>query len=113
MKTFDSKEIIMLKEYLGRLQGRLTPFSKQKSIMGEDGFCMWCEEWETVEMLKYLINGKDMYFADPPPNRLKKSKEWSKEAIEQKVIADLDKIESVEGIIDYFDNKKEKYNDGT
>ncbi len=37
---------------------------------------MWCEDWELIEICKYFYNGRDFYYQDPPPNRLKKNKIW-------------------------------------
>ena len=111
MKTFTQKEIIALEEYLQKIIGEPTPFDKQKSIFGPNKFCQWCEEWELIEMLKYLFNGKDIYYRDPPPNRLKNSEHWSKPAIEEKVEKDLGDMESVEQIIAYFKNKREHFNE--
>jgi pyruvate-formate lyase-activating enzyme len=114
MKTFNDKEIIMLKEYLQGFLGKPTPFAKQKSIFGSNRFCLWCEEWEIIEMLKYLINGKDNYYRDPPPNRLRDSALlWSKEGIEARVIKDLGNLETVEQMIEYFKNKREHFNEST
>jgi len=113
MKNFTEKEIIQLKEYLSSIIGNPTPFSKQKSVFGPDKFCQWCEEWELIEMLKYLINGKNNYFLDPPPNRLKKSTLWSKEKIEERVLKDLGDLESVEQIINYFKKERESFHEGT
>jgi len=113
MITLSSKEKIMLENHLNSIIGNPTSFDNQKSIMGDDGFCLWCEEWELIEMLKYLFNGKEVYDRDPPPNRLKKSTVWSKEAIEQKVIQDLDAMDSVEQIITYFNMRRNKFNEST
>lgn len=110
MKTFTEKEIVVLKEYLAQITGRPIPFAKQKTVFDINGKCQWCEEWEMIEMLKYLINGKENYYYDPPPNRLKYSTAWSKENVEAKVIKDLDSLQSIEEIIDYFKKARELFN---
>ena len=112
MKTFIEKEIVALKEYLQIVIGNPTAFAKQKSVMGENNFCLWCEEWELIEMLKFLINGKDNYINDPPPNRLRNSALlWSKEDIETKVIKDLENLETIEQIIEYFKKIRESFHE--
>jgi len=113
MITLSSKEKITLENHLNSIIGNPTPFDKQKSVIGEDGFCLWCEEWELIEMLKYLFNGKEVYDRDPPPNRLKKSTIWSKEAIEQKVIQDLGTMESIDQIVNYFITRRNNFNEST
>lgn len=100
------EDIVRLKEYLASIIGNPTSFDKQLSIFNTEGQCMWCEEWELIEMLKYLINGEDMYRNDPPPNRLKKSTVWSKEDI----MAKTKKLpQSVDEIIVYFNHRRELY----
>ena len=111
MIILNEDEIIVLKQYLQKVIGYPTPFDKQKSIFGQNKFCQWCEEWEIIEMLKFLFNGKDMYYSDPPPNRLKNSSFWSKQAIEEKVERDLGKMDNVEQIIEYFKDKREHFNE--
>jgi hypothetical protein len=112
MKTFNDKEIIQLKEYLSSVIGNPTPFAKQKSIFRSDGFCQWCDEWELIEMLKYLINGKDNYYADPIPNRLRKSDVFpGKKFIEEKVIKSFDSYGSVDEIINHFKRIRGAYHE--
>lgn len=48
------------------------------------GIHLWCDDWEIIEILKYFFNGREGYFGDPPPNRLKKNPLWSKEDIASK-----------------------------
>jgi hypothetical protein len=111
MKTFTQKENIALQEYLSTIIGNPTPFAKQTSVFDTSGKCIWCEEWELIEMLKYLFNGKDIYYRDPPPNRLKDSTLWSKEKIEEKAEAELGKIEDINLILAYFKKWREGFNE--
>ena len=112
MKTLEEKEKTALKEYLQKVIGNPTPFDKQKSIFGENKLCLWCDEWEVIEMLKFMFNGKDNYYLDPPPNRIKNSVGlWSKEAIEAKVEKELGNMETTEQIIEYFKNRREHFNE--
>ena len=114
MKNLDEKEKTVLKEHLQRIIGIPVPFDKQKSIFGKNHVCLWCEEWEIIEMLKFLFNGKDNYYLDPPPNRIKDSIGlWSKESIEKKVNDDLGNMDTVEQMVEYFKNKREHFNEGT
>ena len=114
MKTLDEKEKIVLKEYLQKIIGIPIPFDKQKSIFGKNHVCLWCEEWEIIEMLKFLFNGKDNYYLDPPPNRIKNSSElWNKEDIEKKVLDDLGEMQMVEQMVEYFQKRREGFHEGT
>jgi hypothetical protein len=111
MRTFTQREIITLEEYLQTIIGNPTPFYKQKSVFDDNGRCLWCEEWELIEMLKFLFNGKDIYYRDPPPNRLKNSTAWSKEAVEAKVEQELGSMETVEQIINYLRKVRENFHE--
>lgn len=111
MRILNPKEVIALKEYLQRIIGRPIAFDKQKTIYGKSKLPLWCEEWELIEMVKYLFQGKELYYRDPPPNRLKNSTLWSKEAIEEKVEKELGNMETVNQMIEYFENKRNKFNE--
>ena len=113
MKNFIEKENIALQEYLGSIIGRPTPFSHQKSEFDSSGKCLWCEEWEIIEMLKFLFNGKDIYYRDPPPNRLKNSTLWSKEKIEEKIERELGSMEDANTIIEHFKKIREGFHEST
>ena len=115
MMTHTEEEKKVLKEYLQKLIGSPTPFAKQKSIFGSQTYPLWCEEWELIEMLKYLCYGKESYYLDPPANRLKGSINnlWSKEDIEKKIIEDLDAMTSVDQMVDYFVKRREHFNEGS
>lgn len=45
---------------------------------------MWCEDWEMIEILKYLFLGEETYFAEAPPRRLRNNPLWSKDAVKAK-----------------------------
>jgi hypothetical protein len=46
-----------------------------------------------------LFNGKDMYEADPPPNRLKNNPLWSKNAIVIEAEALISELKTADNII--------------
>ena len=46
---------------------------------------MWCEDWEMIEILKYLFLGEETYFKELPPRRLRNNPLWSKEAVKATV----------------------------
>ena len=67
--------------------------------MKRSGAFIWCDEWEIIEILKYLFNGPDMYAQDPPPNRLKNNPLWSKEEIVAKAEGLIKVYSTAENII--------------
>lgn len=60
---------------------------------------IWCSEWESLELCKYIIYGKPYYYNDPPPNRLKHNSLWNKEEIERKAEILLTKFNTVAELI--------------
>jgi len=73
-----------------------------------EGIYLWCEDWRMIELCKYFFNGRDMYYEDPPPNRLKNNPLWSKDEIAtqaEKLFADFG---SVDKIIEYLKQEREK-----
>ena len=48
-----------------------------------DGAFMMCEDWEMIEVCKFLFNGREAYAGDPPPNRLKGNPLFSKDAVDR------------------------------
>lgn len=112
MKFFnDKEEILILKNYLAEIINKPTFFTKQKTVYDSNGKVQWCEEWEIIEMLKYIINGKENYYQDPPPNRLKESTCWSKEEIEKIVETDLGTVEDPNIIVSYFRKRRGIFNE--
>ena len=77
--TFNKDEILKLRLYCQFITCNPTSFDKQK-IIRKDSY-LWCKDWEIIEILKYLFNGKVGYFGDPSPNRLKNNPLWSKKNI--------------------------------
>lgn len=71
----------------------------------KQGF-IWCEDWEMIEILKYLFLGKDLYYGDPPPRRLKNNPLWSREGIEQKAEELVRKLGTVDMIIEEIRNRR-------
>lgn len=79
---FTDKDIIKFKTFCQEIIGNPRPMDEQPSQ--KYGGYLWCEDWEIIEILKYLFNGRDGYHGDPPPNRLKNNPLWSKDEIEKK-----------------------------
>jgi hypothetical protein len=94
-----------LKEYCQHIIERPRPIWAQPNIT-QDGR-VWCEDWEIIEILKYFFNGKDMYYDDPPPNRLKNNPLWSKQDIERRALELRDLCAgSVDKIIEHLTERR-------
>lgn len=76
---FNETQLTSIKNYCQRIIERPLPRGVQKWVT--DGKHCWCEDWEAIEICKYLFNGREAYIGDPPPNRLKDNPLWSKEEI--------------------------------
>jgi hypothetical protein len=68
-----------LKNFTQSVIDRPLPLDEQECVK-RDGY-VWCADWWTIEVCKYLINGEPGYIGDPPPNRLKNNPIFSKDVI--------------------------------
>lgn len=68
---------------------------------------IWCSEWESLELCKYIIYGKDYYYRDPVPNRLKHNPLFpGKAVIEQKAEKLLASFNTVSELITFLKNNR-------
>lgn len=68
---------------------------------------IWCSEWESLELCKYIIYGKAYYYNDPLPNRLKNNKLFfGKEIIEKKAESLLTRFNTVTELIDFLKHNR-------
>lgn len=77
---FNKTEIADLERFIGSIIDRPIPINKQKHKR-ENTFT-WCTDWWSIEICKYLFNGKELYYVDPSPVRLRNNPLWSKKEIE-------------------------------
>ena len=101
----DADGILQLKRHLQSIIDK--PRRMEEQPHQREGTFLWCEDWEIVEILKYLFNGPDMYAADPPPNRLKQNPLWSKVVIVAQAEQLLATYGSAEGIIDALRRRRD------
>ena len=73
------KDILKIKQFMQFVIDHPLSFDNQEVIV-RDGY-KWCQDWWTVEIGKFLINGEEIYKIEPPPHRLKDNPLWSKEKI--------------------------------
>lgn len=78
MKLMD-KDMIRLRNYCQVIISQPRALDAQPSV--REGVHLWCEDWELIEILKFMFLGKETYLIEPPPNRLKNNPLWSKENI--------------------------------
>lgn len=101
---FNAADILLLKRFLQEIIGRPRPMEVQPSV--REGIYLWCEDWEIIEILKYLFHGKEVYYGDPPPNRLKNNPLWSKEEIEKKAEQLKEKYQNAARIIEALSSQR-------
>ena len=92
MREFNPQELQHIQNLVGYAIDAPLRYNEQKSILNEQGRCVWCEDWFHIEVLKYMIN-RDMYLRDNPPNRLRYTK-FSRQKMSELVEAKILEIES-------------------
>ena len=97
---FKSEEILALKLFCQEICTRPRPLDIQPCK--REGIFLWCQDWELIEICKYLFNGKDAYYGDPPPNRLKFNPLWSKDDIATKAEGLIKDLVNADKIIEYL-----------
>ena len=101
-------ESTALKHFCQLLINRPLKMEQQQNIM-KDGK-IWCSEWESLELCKYIIYGKPYYYKDPLPNRLKNSSVFpGKKTIEIKASALMNKFTDVKSLIIYLKAERTKF----
>lgn len=76
---FNDEEILKIKLLCQNITMRPLPLDKQESV--RDGNHVWCADWWTIEVCKFLFHGEQTYLLDPPPNRLKNNPCWNMKTI--------------------------------
>jgi hypothetical protein len=102
--VFSPEEILALKEFCQRIINRPRPIDDQPHK--REGIFVWCEDWEMIEICKYLFNGREAYYGDPPPNRLKFNPLWSKDKIAESAETLTRTFNSVKEIIDVLEERR-------
>jgi hypothetical protein len=98
-------EIYRLKDYLQEgIINHPRPFEEQPH--GRLDKYLFCEDWEFMEILKYLIIGKEGYLLEPPPKRLKENPLWSQTEIPDKAEKLLAECGSAEKVIEYIRERR-------
>jgi len=104
--SFTTEEILTLKTFCQSITRQPRLFEEQFHVR-QDEF-LWCQDWEIIEICKYLFNGKDMYILDPAPNRLKRNPLWSKEEIMKKCDELIEKYKTADMIINFLKEERLK-----
>ena len=100
--TFTPAELIKLKRFCQEIISSPRPLDDQPSQ--KSGIYLWCEDWEIIEILKYFFLGREVYYLDPPPNRLKNNPLFSKDEIEKKAGGFMH--QSADEVIEKLKNKR-------
>jgi len=77
---FNKVEIADLERFIGSIMDNPLPIDAQQHE--RQGRFAWCTDWWSIEVSKYFYNGKELYYADPVPVRLRENPLWSKEKTE-------------------------------
>ena len=77
-----SEQNLALRRFCQEITYRPRPLDQQPSE--RKGLYIWCEDWEMIEVVKYLFLGAETYFKETPPRRLRGNPLWSKEEIKDK-----------------------------
>lgn len=101
----NKKDILDLKRFLQTVIYNPRPIDKQP-LYCVSGDKRWCEDWEIIEICKYLFNGREAYYGDPPPNRLKNNPLWSKDDIADKAEKLLEEHKTAEEIIEALKQRR-------
>ena len=103
--NISEQESTELKHFCQLLINCPLKMERQQNII-KDGK-IWCSEWESLELCKYIIYGKSYYYKDPLPNRLKNSSVFpGKQIIENKAEILLKRFNIVAELITFL--KKER-----
>lgn len=99
---FYNKELELFQKFLQNLLSSPLPMDKQHSVRKDDK--MWCDDWWSIEILKFFINGEQAYIGDPPPNRLKNNDLWEKNTIIRQSKEKLFMLENLKQVANEADN---------
>jgi len=94
--------IIEFMKFTQFMTAYLVPLYDQHYV-GE-GKNFWCVDWWTIEVAKYLFNGKEIYLNDPPPWRLRNNRNFNKEMIIKDGDIKLSMFEALKEVKDSTDN---------
>lgn len=101
VKMFDRQDILFFKNFCQKIIEAPRPLPGQPLYAIKDGF-LWCEDWKIIEILKYCFNGREGYYGDPPPNRLKRNPFFSKDAIAAEAEALIAEFKTAEKIVEHL-----------
>ena len=101
---FNDKDILALRTFCQDVCRQ--PRSMEIQPHKREGVFLWCEDWEIIELCKYLFHGRELYMGDPPPNRLKHNPLWSQEDIATKAEALMAEFMTADKIIEHLRGKR-------
>lgn len=102
--TFTDEQLLPVKLFCQSIIEKPRPIFKQPHTKSNGFF--WCEDWELIEICKYIFNGHEGYLGDPPPNRLKDNPLWSKDDIVKKGQDLLQRHENLDSLIAELRSKR-------
>lgn len=100
----DREAYLKLKIFCQEITGRPRRMEDQPSE--RSGAFLWCEDWEMIEILKYLFLGHETYMSEAPPRRLRVNPLWAKEQIAAKAEELVTVLGSADKIIEHLKEKR-------
>jgi len=100
----NKEDILKLKRFCQHITESPLPTEKQ-DFTRSDGH-LWCREWETIEILKCLFLGTEIYLNDPPPRRLKNNPLWSQRDIITTAEAILKESKNIDEVIETLKRRR-------
>lgn len=97
---FTPEDILNLRIYCQSITR--APRHMEEQLHTRAGVYLWCEDWLIIELCKYLFHGKETYYGDPPPNRLKNNPLFSKDAIAGEAEQLIAEYKTADAIIAHF-----------
>ena len=97
---FEKPELLEIMEFCQKVIEK--PRMMEDQPHKREGVYLWCEDWKIIEICKYIINGREMYYNDPPPHRLKNNPLWSKDDIAQKSEKIIEEFKTITKITEHL-----------
>ena len=102
------EEYLKYKNFVQKITSKPAPIEDQPHK--REGLFLWCEDWELIELGKFLFMGKSTYLGDPPPRRLKFNPLFNQEKIISDGEALLNKYNGdAEKIIQSLEERRRAY----
>lgn len=80
------EEQLTLRRMCQEITYKPRPMDEQPCEQPTLGGKLWCEDWEFIEVLKFFFLGRETYYAELPPRRLRGNAHFSHEKVESRAL---------------------------